>query len=164
SSSYSFNWTQVIQFVIFTALNSPPNYIWQTYLENSFPSSHLSISPTEHQNKGNHDPRGKKPEQKSKPRLLLKNTFIKFFLDQTIGACVNTLFFLIVLAGLRGASIDEAITITGREFWPVMTAGWKLWPAISAINFGVVKTVKGRTLIGSFAGMAWGIYLSLIRS
>ncbi|RKF60461.1 hypothetical protein OnM2_050069 [Erysiphe neolycopersici] len=68
------------------------------------------------------------------------------------------------MAGFRGASFDEARTTAAREFWPVMTAGWRLWPAISLINFGIVKTVEGRTLVGSIAGMAWGIYLSLIKS
>lgn len=49
------------------------------------------------------------------------------------------------------------------EYWPLMLAGWKLWPLVSVISFSVVKSVEGRNLLGSFAGLVWGIYLSLTR-
>lgn len=48
------------------------------------------------------------------------------------------------------------------EFWPMIFAGWKLWPIISLINYTCIKTIAGRNLLGSLAGMAWGIYLSLV--
>jgi protein Mpv17 len=49
------------------------------------------------------------------------------------------------------------------EYWGLMTAGWKLWPLVSLISFSVVKSVEGRNLLGSLAGLFWGIYLSLTR-
>lgn len=48
------------------------------------------------------------------------------------------------------------------EFWPILVAGWKLWPAVSLVNFSAVKTVQGRNLVGSLAGVVWGIYMSMI--
>jgi hypothetical protein len=48
-----------------------------------------------------------------------------------------------------------------QDFWPLMSAGWKLWPLVSAVNFTVVKSVETRNLVGSLAGMAWNVYLSL---
>ena len=33
---------------------------------------------------------------------------------------------------------------------------------VSAVNFSVVRSVAGRQLVGSLAGMVWGVYLSLV--
>lgn len=48
------------------------------------------------------------------------------------------------------------------EFMPIMRAGWRLWPFVSLFNFVVVKSVEVRNLVGSLAGVAWGIYMSLV--
>jgi hypothetical protein len=40
-------------------------------------------------------------------------------------------------------------------------AGWRLWPAVSLINFTFVKSVEGRNLVTGLAGVGWGIYMSL---
>ncbi|KAK6075786.1 Mpv17/PMP22 family protein [Seiridium cupressi] len=48
------------------------------------------------------------------------------------------------------------------DFWPMVFAGWKLWPIVSLVNFAFVKTITGRNLLGSLAGVGWGIYLSLV--
>ena len=43
-----------------------------------------------------------------------------------------------------------------------MKAGWKLWPAVSMLNFTVVRSVTARQLVGNLAGMGWSVYLSLV--
>lgn len=48
------------------------------------------------------------------------------------------------------------------EFWPIMSAGWTLWPFVSAFNFIVVQSVEMRNLVGALAGVGWGIYMSLV--
>lgn len=105
-------------------------------------------------------------EQKShtilESRLNVPNTLYKFFFDQTVGAALNTVMFSFVIAGFRGADYKQAVQMTKQDFWPLIQAGWKLWPAVSAINYTLVKTVEGRTLVGNLAGMGWGIYLSLM--
>jgi protein Mpv17 len=45
-----------------------------------------------------------------------------------------------------------------------MSAGWKLWPLVSAVNYTLVKSVEGRSFLGSVVGMGWGVYLSLVSS
>jgi protein Mpv17 len=95
-------------------------------------------------------------------RLNLPNTLIKFAIDQTLNASLNTLAFSFLLAGFRGATMDQAVHATRTEFWPLMLAGYKLWPFVSFVNYAVVKTVAGRTLVGSLAGVAWTVYLSLV--
>lgn len=47
------------------------------------------------------------------------------------------------------------------EFWSLMIAAAKLWPAVSLINFTLVKSVQGRNLVGALAGVVWGVYVSL---
>jgi protein Mpv17 len=105
-------------------------------------------------------------EQKSheilEPKLSIPNTIIKFVLDQTIGAAANTLLFSVIFAGFKGASMQQAVQIAQQDFWSLMVAGWKLWPLVSAVNFTIVKSVETRNLVGSLAGMAWNIYLSLL--
>lgn len=47
------------------------------------------------------------------------------------------------------------------EFWPLVIAAAKLWPAVSLVNFTLIKSVQGRNLMGALAGVAWGVYVSL---
>jgi hypothetical protein len=74
--------------------------------------------------------------------------------------------YLLALAtgAVKPGSVDwEAINAKSyAEFWPMIYAGWKLWPLVSLVNFAFVKTVTGRNLVGSLAGMGWNIYLSLV--
>lgn len=67
-----------------------------------------------------------------------------------------------IMAGLRGASLEEAWNLVQQEFWPLIYAGTKLWPLVSLVNFTVLESVEARNLLGSLAGMAWGVYLSLV--
>jgi hypothetical protein len=95
--------------------------------------------------------------------LSIQNTIIKVLLDQTVSASINTLLFSLVFAGFNGMGYSEAWGKAKREYWGLMLAGWKLWPLVSIINFSIVKSVEGRNLLGSLAGLVWGVYLSLTR-
>ncbi|KAH6646944.1 hypothetical protein BKA67DRAFT_663308 [Truncatella angustata] len=74
--------------------------------------------------------------------------------------------YLLALAkgAIRTSSVDwdTVKAKTAADFWPMIFAGWKVWPIVSLVNFAFIKTVTGRNLLGSLAGMGWGIYLSLI--
>lgn len=115
---------------------------------------------------------------------------IKLVLDQTIGATLNTLLFSVFNRSLQAAMVDapretnvfKAIGFWnspgaidfGRvdmggvwrvaldEFWDIYSAGLKVWPAVSFVNFSLVKSVQTRNLIGGLAGIGWGTYMSLI--
>ena len=148
----------------------------QEFLESSFPAYPVQ----------RRKPGAKVPP----PRLSVRNTLIKFALDQTVGATFNTLLFSTFMRSLRAAtahapritSFNKAAdfwTTSGgvdftrvdfasvwdaalEEFWGIVVAGWKLWPAVSLINYTLVKTVEGRNLVGSIAGVIWGIYMSFV--
>jgi hypothetical protein len=59
--------------------------------------------------------------------------------------------------------MDVITTDCRDQFWPMVFAGQKLWPAVSIVNFTLVP-LHFRTLVGSVVGLFWGIYLSLISS
>lgn len=95
-------------------------------------------------------------------RLNITNTVLKFLVDQTLCASLNTVGFSAGMAGIKGASTSQAVQIAKQDFWPMMSAGWRLWPFVSLANYSVVKTVEARQLVGSCAGLVWGVYLSLV--
>jgi hypothetical protein len=127
----------------------------------------------------------------AEPQLNVTNTAIKWVLDQTWGAAFNTVLFSLFIHSVQQAMVrpgalsapdqsvqylvalargdvayapvdwNDVLARTRAEFWPFVVAGWKLWPLVSVINFVFVKTVNGRNLVGSLAGVVWGIYLSL---
>lgn len=43
----------------------------------------------------------------------------------------------------------------------MIIAGYKFWPLVSILNLSVVP-VEQRMLVGGLAGLAWGVYVSLI--
>ncbi|RDW92492.1 hypothetical protein BP5796_01886 [Coleophoma crateriformis] len=163
---YSVDWTPVVQFVLYTILNSPPNFLWQSFLESSFPATYITPSSKAIAAAANNDEKKLDAEEVSheivETKLSVRNTTIKFLLDQTVGATVNTLLFSLVFAGFQGATTAQAVQIAKQDFWGMMYAGWKLWPAVSAINYTLITTVEGRSLVGSLAGVGWSVYLSLI--
>lgn len=122
-------------------------------------------------------------------KLDVSNTIIKFILDQTIGAAFNTVMFSCFLHSIKQAmahralatdASDIAFLTSGKaidysqvdwrlvleqakvEFYPIMKAGLSLWPMVSLFNFVVVKSIEGRNLVGSLAGVVWGVYMSLV--
>ncbi|KAK3215394.1 hypothetical protein GRF29_19g3148802, partial [Pseudopithomyces chartarum] len=77
----------IVKFAIFSIISNPPNILWQTFLEDMFPSS-VPTTPSE-----------KTLKDKPAPTHTSKrNVLIKFLLDQTIGAVVNNLMFLVYIA------------------------------------------------------------------
>lgn len=114
-------------------------------------------------------PPSEKPTAKPDPTktsLSKTNVLIKFLLDQTIGAVINTLMFLSYMSyinaqGKPGVSAwDAVVADCSNKLWPMMKDGYKFWPAISLISFLWVPVDK-RVVFGCSVGVVWGIYLSL---
>ena len=47
-----------------------------------------------------------------------------------------------------------------QQTWPVMKAGYKLWPAVNLVQHLFIP-VERKTVVGSLVGMGWGVYLAL---
>ena len=106
---------------------------------------------------------------KDKPaptRTSKRNVLIKFALDQTIGAIVNTLMFLVYMAYTNNSSAEKTAswnTVQAdvhERFWPMLIDGYKFWPIVSLASFLWVPVDK-RVVFGCSVGVLWGIYLSL---
>ncbi|KAI1823694.1 Mpv17/PMP22 family protein [Xylaria intraflava] len=177
----------IFQFVFYAFLNVPPNFLWQDFLESTFPAHHAAPTPAAKDEKGL-DKKGKTV----KPKLNITNTVIKLALDQTVGAAANTFLFSLFIHSIQDAMLrvpggplsgpdkslqyllsggainygkvnwNRVVAESQREFFPIVAAGWKLWPFVSLINFAFIKSVEGRNLLASFAGLGWGIYMSLL--
>jgi protein Mpv17 len=129
------------QFVFWTLVSCPPNFLWQEYIEEKFPGYGIAADGAR--------------------SLNVANTAKKFVLDQTIGALVNTAAFIAAFAAFKGKDGAAIQRDVQRETLPLMINGWKLWPLVSILNFTLVP-VQRRILVGSVVGLFWGIYLSLI--
>ncbi|KAI2632749.1 Mpv17/PMP22 family protein [Xylaria nigripes] len=182
----------IFQFVLYAFLNVPPNFLWQEILESTFPAYHVSsarnaVTPAEKEV----DEEAEKGKP-AKPKLNVTNTVIKLLLDQTIGAAANTFLFSLFIHSIQDAmprapgtpfsspdkslqyllskgaidygsvNWDRVVAESQREFFPFLVAGWKVWPFVSLINFAFIKSIEGRNLVASFAGLGWGIYVSLL--
>jgi protein Mpv17 len=101
----SLNITPILQFVTYSILNTPINCWWQDLIEASFPSN--VRRDVKVQNKTDEKATALKTEQV----FSVKNTIIKFFLDQTIGAAVNIPLFIGIIGMVKGQSLD---TITNN--------------------------------------------------
>lgn len=80
------------RFVLFTAITTPPNIRFQKMLEDNFPSTRPAAAA-----------KGKKKKTTAES-LDATNTLIKFVLDQTISASLNTAGFLIIMGALQDKS------------------------------------------------------------
>ena len=83
--------------LLYTLLSTPPNYLWQQYIENIFPGYTLKKLDVDDGGKG----------VKVEKRLDVRNTLIKLVLDQTIGAVVNVTAYIGVSRALRGVPLEE---------------------------------------------------------
>ena len=74
----------------------------------------------------------------------IPNTLIKFLLDQTLGAAVNTIAFLVVVTALKGGSWGDCIDIV-KTVRPFIAALYSLsrFPAI--LNILISPRISGRS-------------------
>lgn len=94
---YSNSTPPIIPLLVYTALSTPPNFLWQQYLENIFPGYTVDKRDSEDGEKN----------IRVKKKLNLRNTLAKFGLDQTIGALVNVVLFVGGVKFLRGFPAEE---------------------------------------------------------
>lgn len=184
---YSIELRQLSVFVAYSIISCPPNYLWQSWLEASFPGYSESLTPREKEKLVDETVVGRStsisPEKDSlrardekqaaltsasapqpakvKKQLSIRNTAVKFLLDQTVGSVVNTVMFIMGTAMLRGQSWEQSVVATRDGFWPLIFAGYKLWPLVSILSLTLVP-VESRMVFGSIVGVGWGIFLSLM--
>ncbi|EXJ60688.1 hypothetical protein A1O7_04841 [Cladophialophora yegresii CBS 114405] len=161
-NAYREGWSAIdpiafVHFIVLAIITTPPNYKWQFWLEETFPSHPQRQAPGAAAGKKEDDAR---PVKDEKAALSLTNTAAKFLLDQTLGAGFNTVWFIVMINLLRGKSFEHIATTVQNDFFPMLMAGYKFWPVITLLNL-VVVPFDQRMLVGGLAGLAWGMYVSL---
>ncbi|KAF1963145.1 hypothetical protein CC80DRAFT_487542 [Byssothecium circinans] len=164
NAPFTLNTAPILKFIVFSIVSNPPNIVWQSFIEDLFPTNVPASLP----------PPSEKTESKSKPsatRMSKRNILIKFILDQTVGAVFNTLMFLVFMGYINDNSADVGKSGGGTwatieaeirdKFYPMVIDGYKFWPIVSLVSFLWVPVDK-RVVFGCSVGVLWGIYLSLM--
>ncbi|KAE8312976.1 hypothetical protein BDV41DRAFT_272708 [Aspergillus transmontanensis] len=144
----------LFQFTTCAFVMSPMTFLWLEGLESALPG-HTSEEPAATKSKAE---KADRPKQK---KLNVKNTVAKVVIDQVVGGAWATVLFSLTMGLLRGQEYDVLVDQIRKDFWPLLIAGFKLWPLVSILNFTVVPVDK-RLLVGSIFGVVWAVYLSLM--
>ncbi|KAJ4977502.1 hypothetical protein NE237_002608 [Protea cynaroides] len=84
---------------------------------------------------------------------------VKVAFDQTAWAAIWNSIYYVVLGFLRFESPVSIFTELKTTFWPLLTAGWKLWPFAHLITYGVIP-VEQRLLWVDCVELIWVTILS----
>ncbi|KAL9346008.1 hypothetical protein Peur_060861 [Populus x canadensis] len=84
---------------------------------------------------------------------------VKVAFDQTLWAAAWNSIYFTVLGFLRLESPTSIFSELTATFWPMLTAGWKLWPFAHLITYGVVP-VEQRLLWVDCVELIWVTILS----
>ncbi|XP_050206378.1 uncharacterized protein LOC126655990 isoform X1 [Mercurialis annua] len=83
----------------------------------------------------------------------------KVAFDQTVWAAIWNSIYFVVLGFLRFESPANVFSELTATFWPMLTAGWKLWPFAHLITYGVVP-LEQRLLWVDCVELIWVTILS----
>ncbi|KAL8506614.1 hypothetical protein ACS0TY_017492 [Phlomoides rotata] len=83
----------------------------------------------------------------------------KVAFDQTFWSAVWNSIYFVVLGLLRVESPASILNELKTTFWPMLTAGWKLWPFAHVITYGVIP-VEQRLLWVDCIELIWVTILS----
>ncbi|KAK7290918.1 hypothetical protein RIF29_05699 [Crotalaria pallida] len=83
----------------------------------------------------------------------------KVAFDQTVWAAIWNSIYFVVLGLLRFESVTNIYGELKSTFWPMLTAGWKLWPFAHLITYGVIP-VEQRLLWVDCVELIWVTILS----
>ncbi|KAK1567934.1 hypothetical protein Q3G72_018266 [Acer saccharum] len=83
----------------------------------------------------------------------------KVAFDQTVWSAIWNSIYFVVLAFLRFESPANTFSELKATFWPMLTAGWKLWPFAHLVTYGVVP-LEQRLLWVDCVELIWVTILS----
>lgn len=123
---YIVDWVPVFQFLLFTVVSTPPNFMWQGFLESSYPAtttvpSREAVRSASRSNEKELD-REAREGKLVEDKLSVPNTTIKFVLDQSVGAAVNTLAFSLFTHSIQQAMSHR--TTGAGESAAFLVSGW----------------------------------------
>ncbi|KAL8644170.1 MAG: hypothetical protein Q9226_007902, partial [Calogaya cf. arnoldii] len=135
----------ILALCIYAILATPPNYLWQLYLERKFPGYDIEKREANGEVKGAESVGGGVTIKK---KLNVANTLMKMVIEQTLGSVVNVALHLGIVRALQGVPVAECLQVVRTQTLPLMVAGYKLWPLVSLLNHTLIP-VEQRTFVGS---------------
>lgn len=167
----TFDLQQVFEFAVYGCLGSQIGNIIQFILEDCFPTGHairaneilpqVQADPKQVEEKKDDDnPAKPKRWYNVSPDLIWRNVFAKLILDQTIGLAISGSVFLICTNIARVAHPYLVTEVIRNRLWPLIKAGWHIWPLVAVCNFLWVP-VRSRVLVAVCVGFGWSIFLSV---
>ncbi|PNP49874.1 hypothetical protein THARTR1_09404 [Trichoderma harzianum] len=123
---------QLFRFIVLSLITAPPNYLWQQFLEKSFPAyppiqksrdgvKDIELKAMEEAAAGASIGGGSQPQSEAatQSKFSIRNTLTKWFIDCiTAGAIMNTVAFLVIMGVLKGqpmAQISSNIKAVGSQ-------------------------------------------------
>ncbi|RGP76696.1 hypothetical protein FLONG3_5136 [Fusarium longipes] len=142
-----FDEQQVIEFAVYGFVGSQVGNVIQFILEDCFPTGHAmrgvnEVLPPVHGDV-NQVLEKKDDDKKAKtktwfnisPDLIWRNVLAKLVLDQTIGLAISGSVFLICTNIARVSHPSMVLDVIGDRLWPLIKAGWHIWPLVAICNF-----------------------------
>ncbi|KAF2104172.1 hypothetical protein NA57DRAFT_70388 [Rhizodiscina lignyota] len=96
----------------------------------------------------------------TKKGLVWRNVWIKWWLDNSLGALWFTVVFIVLLELFRLHGPVAVWHALLRDFIPLFLPSYILWAPASLFNFIWIPAEK-RIVFLAFVGLCWNIYLSL---
>lgn len=180
----SMDWQQVIEFAFYGALGSQIGNVVQFVLEDWFPTGNASqtggdvlpdimSNPKALDEKGNDEAlvpgggtttgwrwRRRRKCLNISPDIIWRNILAKLLLDQTIGLLISGSTFLICTNIARVPHPLLVLAVVRARLWPLIKAGWHIWPLVAICNFLWVP-LRSRVLVAVCVGFGWSIFLSI---
>jgi len=104
---------ELLRFVLLSVITTPPNFLWQHFLERTFPARPRAqpVLPTDADTPPKAAglfPGAANAAAAPVAPLSVKNTLTKWFIDCiTVGAILNTFAFLVLMGLMKGRSVTQ---------------------------------------------------------
>ncbi|KAI4270428.1 MAG: hypothetical protein LQ337_006692 [Flavoplaca oasis] len=128
----------IVALVVFSLLATPPNFLWQQYLERKFPGYRVEKQESNVEIKGAQSAGGGVTIKK---KLNVQNTLMKMGIEQTLGSVVNVALHLGIVQALQGVPLSECLQVVKTD------SGWKLGqPGMGDLSGIEIRNMSGGSL------------------
>ncbi|KAJ1798023.1 hypothetical protein LPJ59_002769 [Coemansia sp. RSA 2399] len=138
TNRFSWNYKRTLRFVAWGAVCAPVFHKWYLFLNNRFPLPTMKET-------------GK--------RAYVTAVAQRVATDQGIYAPLGIAAFFIAMNYMEGKDWASARTRLSNYYWPTLAANYAVWPAVQAVNFGIVPTIY-RVPFSSIVSIFWNAYIS----
>ena len=89
----------------------------------------------------------------------MKAAASKMLLDQSLFLPPYIIVFIVIMSVLRLEDRTEIKSKVERDFKPILTTSYRLWPAVQMLNFYYVP-LQHRIMVMNVVGLMWNTYIA----